>query len=104
MSRVFRVIKLVFLGLGLLLLLTIPVTGLISAASHWEGVCEMEAGQEEPCSWWEYAVNEMFWMLFIFIPYFFAAALAWAGMAVVQFVHPMVQKVRARGAAKSDSG
>jgi phosphotransferase system glucose/maltose/N-acetylglucosamine-specific IIC component len=103
MSRAFRIIKLVFLVLGLLLLLAIPVTGLISAAVHYEGVCERQAGEPSPCSWWQYAVNEMFWVMFIFIPYFFAAAVAWTGMSLVQFIQTMVRKYRSRGAEEQES-
>jgi len=103
MSRAFRIIKLVFLVLGLLMLLAVPVTGLISAAAHWEGVCERQAGEPSPCSWWEFAVKEMFWVMFIFIPYFFAAGVAWTGMSLAQFIQSLVRKYRSRAAEEPES-
>ncbi len=103
MSRAFRIIKLVFLVLGLLLLLAVPVTGLISAAVHWDGLCEGQAGEPSPCSWWEFAVKEMFWVMFIFIPYFFAAAVAWTGMSLAQFIQSLVRKYRTSKAEEQES-
>ncbi len=93
MNRLFRIIKLIFLVVGLLLLLAIPVSGLISTAMNWEGVCT-NLDVQTPCTWWEYAGNEMSWAIFIFIPFLFIAALVFLGMSLAQFIVSIVQKRR----------
>ncbi len=95
-NRTFRLIKLVFLGASVLLCLAIPVAGLVSTAGGWEGVCYGLTDGQAACPWWEYALNEMFWASFIFIPLLFMASLVWIGIAAVQFV---TAKVRSRKAA-----
>ena len=97
MNRAFRIIKLVFLAAGLLLLLAIPVTGLISTAVNWQGFCYGFSDAQAPCSWWEFARDEIFWSIFIFIPYFFIAALLWMGMSLAQFTRALVDKRRKAG-------
>jgi hypothetical protein len=92
MQRVFRIIKLVFLGLSVLLFLAIPVAGIISTATGWEGICYGFTDGQHDCPWWEYARNEMFWASFIFIPLLFAASLVWIVIAVIQFVMERVKK------------
>lgn len=94
MPRAFRVIKLTFLLTGILLLLAVPAAGLVSAALHWQGFCENAPGAVSPCSWGQYALREMFWGIFFFIPYFFLAALAWLGMSLAQFIHAAAQNRR----------
>jgi hypothetical protein len=94
MNRTFRIIKLVFLVIGILLLLAIPATGLISAAVNWKGVCYGFTDGQAPCSWWQYARNEMFWAMFIFIPFFFLAAVVWAGMSLAQFIKFLLDRPR----------
>lgn len=93
MNRLFRIIKLFFLVVGLLLLLAIPVSGLVSATLNWEGICT-NLDVQAPCTWWEYAGNEMFWAIFIFIPFLFIAALVFLGMSLAQFIVSLVQKRR----------
>jgi len=39
MQRTFRIIKLIFFGISILLCLAIPVAGLVSTATSWEGIC-----------------------------------------------------------------
>jgi hypothetical protein len=85
-TRVFRIIKLVFLVLSILLCLAIPVAGLISTATSWEGICYGFTDSQHNCPWWEYAGTEMFWASFLFIPLLFAAAVIWLGMATAQFI------------------
>ncbi len=101
MNRVLRIITRLFLVVGFLLLLVIPVSGLISAALHWEGVCAGPDGVQTACSWWKYASNEMFWGIFIFIPFLFLAAVVFLGMSLLQFAASLVEKFRrGRGDAK----
>jgi len=92
MNRAFRIIKLVFLVLGILLCLAIPVAGIVSAATTWEGICYGFTDGQHACSWWEYAGNEMFWASFLFIPLLFVATIVWLGIAGIQFVIARVQK------------
>ena len=91
MNRVFRIIKLIFLIVSILLCLAIPVVGLISTATSWEGVCESASGWYA-CPWWKFAGNEMLWSSFLFIPLLFGAAVVWLLMSAVQFVMAMVKK------------
>ena len=92
MNRTIRIIKLVFLALALLLCLAIPVIGLVSTVTSWDGICYGFTDGQTPCSWWEYARTEMFWALMIFIPFIFITSLVWIAMAIVQFVHSWWQK------------
>lgn len=92
MNRTIRIIKLVFLALALLLCLAIPVIGLVSTAASWDGICYGFTDGQVPCSWWEYARNEMFWASMLFIPFLFITSLVWIAMAIVQFVHSWWQK------------
>jgi len=91
MQRAFRIIRLIFLGISILLCLAIPVVGLISTATSWEGVCESVSGLYA-CPWWKFAGIEMLWTSFFFIPLLFAAAMVWLAMSAVQFVRGMMKK------------
>jgi len=84
-NRVFRIIKLIFLGISILLCLAIPVAGLVSTATSWEGICYGFTGGQHDCPWWEYAGLEMFWGSFVFIPLLFGASIVWLIMAFLQF-------------------
>ena len=92
MTRIFRIVKLIFLGLSILLCLAIPVAGIVSAATSWEGTCHGFTDGQHNCSWWEYAGTEMFWASFSFIPLLFVAAVIWLLMSAVQFIMAMVKK------------
>ena len=94
MNRAFRILKLIFLITGLLLLIAIPVSGLISTAVNWHGSCEKGAQEPGPCSWGEYALQEMFWSIFIFIPFLFLATLLLLGLSIIQFITSLVKKHR----------
>jgi len=91
-SRIFRIIKLIFLVTSLLLCLAIPVAGLVSTASGWHGTCQGFNHEVSPCPWWEYAGTEMFWASFVFIPLLFVAGVVWLVMAALQFIMAKVQK------------
>lgn len=92
MTRTFRIIKLIFLVASILLCLAIPVAGLVSTATGWEGICYGLTDSQHNCAWWEYTGTEMFWAFFLFIPLLFAAALVWLVMAALQFFAAKVQK------------
>jgi len=94
MNRVFRIIKLIFLVISILLCLAIPVAGIVSTARGWHGICQGFNHDYWRCPWWEYAGTEMFWALFTFIPLLFVAAIVWLLMSAVQFVMAMVKKRR----------
>jgi hypothetical protein len=100
-TRAFRIIKLIFLVISILLCLAIPVAGLVSTATGWEGICHGFSDGQHNCPWWEYAGMEMFWASFIFIPLLFVAALVWLVMAGLQFVVAKVQNQKERLAAST---
>jgi len=104
MNRAFRVIKLVFLVLAILLCLAIPVAGLVSTATGWHGVCHGFTDGQHNCSWWEFAGTEMFWASFSFVPLLFAASIIWLVMAAIQFILAKVQKRREGASHLNDSG
>lgn len=92
MQRVFRIIKLIFLGLSILLCLAIPIAGIVSTATSWEGICYGFTDGQHDCPWWEYVGTEMFWASFLFIPLLFAASVIWLVMAILQFIIAKVRK------------
>jgi hypothetical protein len=91
-NRVFRIIKLIFLVISILLCLAIPVAGLVSTVKGWHGMCQGFNHDYWRCPWWEYAGTEMFWASFSFIPFLFVASIVWLVMSAVQFVMAMVRK------------
>ena len=97
MKRTFRIIKLVFLILGILFCLAVPILGLVSTATTYQGTCHGFTEGQSPCTWMEYAGKEMFWSSFIFVPLLFLAAIVWLVMAAIQFIGEMKQKVGADG-------
>jgi hypothetical protein len=84
--------KLIFLIAGILFCLAIPIVGVGSTAINYHGICYGFTDSQSPCTWMEFARNEMFWASFIFIPLLFFAAVVWILMAAVQFVVEMRQK------------
>ena len=92
MNRVFSIIKLIFLVIGILLCLAIPVAGTVSTITSWEGICYGFTDGQHACPWWEFAGTEMFWASFLFIPLLFVAAVIWLLMAVLQFIVAKAQK------------
>ena len=96
MERAFRVVKRTFLIAGLLLLLAVPVSAAVSTAVHYQGTCSDTSGTGWACSRWEYAAAEMFWALFIFIPFLFLATLVYLGMSLAQFIAAKPWKRRSR--------
>jgi hypothetical protein len=91
-NRVFRIIKLVFLIISILLCLAIPVAGVVSTITSWEGICYGFTDGQHECPWWEYTRTEMFWTSFLFIPLLFGASVIWLVMAALQFILEKVQK------------
>ena len=92
MQRTFRIIKLIFLGISIFLCLAIPIVGLVSAFTSWDGVCYGFTDSSHGCSRWEFAWTEMFWALFLFIPLLFIAALVWILIAIIQFIMEKIRK------------
>lgn len=96
MERAFRVVKRIFLILTVLLLIVVAAIGLFSALFNWQGVCDQADGTQAPCSRLGFAINEMFWATFLFIPFFFIATLVYLGMSLAQFIAMLVVKRRAK--------
>jgi len=94
MKRAFRTIKLIFLGISILLCLAIPIVGLISTTTSWEGICYGFTDGQHDCPWWEYAGTEMFWASFAFIPLLFVASLVWIAIAIIQFMIGRVERIK----------
>ena len=92
MQRAFRIIKLIFLGISVLLCLAIPIAGLVSTATSWEGICYGFTDGQHDCPWWEYAGTEIFWATFLFVPLLFIASLVWMAFAAIQFVMEKMKK------------
>jgi len=90
-NRIFRIIKLVFLGISILLCLAIPVAGIVSTLTGWDGICDGKDGLRD-CPWWEYAGLEMLWVSFLFIPLLFGAGVVWLVMAALQFIREKIKK------------
>lgn len=103
MNSAFRIIKLIFLVVSILLCLAIPVAGLVSTATSYQGVCHGFTDSQHACSWIEFAGTEMFWTSFLFIPLLFAASIVWLVMSAIQFVAAMVKKRREDASHQNDS-
>ena len=78
-----QVIKWIFLGAGLCSLLGIPLLGLGSAAMSWHGICYGFTDSQLPCTWWEFAKNEMFWASFLLLP---LSAMTLGGWLIVNII------------------
>jgi hypothetical protein len=94
MGRTFRIIKLIFFVITVLLCLAIPALGLISTAVSWDGICYGFTDGQVPCSSWEYARNEMFWASFIIVPLLLLASGTWLGMTLFQFIKSTKDRTR----------
>lgn len=103
MNRIFRIIKLIFLVISILLCLAIPVAGLVSTVTGYHGVCHGFTDSQHTCPWWEFAGMEMFWASFLFVPVLFAASIVWLVMSAVQFVMAMMKKRREGASHQNDS-
>lgn len=81
-----RIIKWIFLILGVCFLLAIPVTGISLAWANWEGICYGFTDSQVPCTWWEFAKNEMFWNSLMFVPLTVMNLGAWLVINIIQKV------------------
>jgi hypothetical protein len=96
MSGTARKINKILLILGGILLLGILVMGFISTAVNWQGVCDIEGEGQVSCSWLQFALREIFWGIFIFIPFFLIAALINIGILLYQLIGSVATKIRMR--------
>jgi hypothetical protein len=81
-----RILNWIFLGASIFLLLAIPVMGIGSAAANWQGMCYGFTDSQAPCSWWEFAKNEMFWSSFMFVPLLALMLGVWLVVNIIQWV------------------
>ena len=102
MQHAFRVIKLIFLGISILLCLAIPVAGIVSTINGWDGICDGKDGLHD-CPWWEYAGLEMLWVSFLYIPLLFGAGVVWLVMAALQFIGEKIKKRKHTQISKIDA-
>ena len=94
MERGFRVLKRILLLLGLVLLLVIAGIAVVSAVTNWRGLCTWNAGETFPCSRFQFGLRELFWLAFLFIPYFFITGTLYLLMSLAQFVKMLFQRHR----------
>lgn len=92
MQRRFRSVSRFFWLATLFLLAIIPLFGVASALWNWHGVCLDRHGAEFACSWGRFAVQEMFWAVFLLIPFLFLAALVHLGMAFIEFIVSLTRR------------
>ena len=97
MERTFRLVKRLFLFLFLLLLVAVLVTGIVSAFSNYQGLCDEAAGGQVSCTRAQFALRETFWAAFLFTPFFFIAAIVYLGMSFAQFIASLVNRRRQGG-------
>jgi hypothetical protein len=95
----FRVIVLVLLTITTLCAASIPLTGIISAATSYQGKCFGFTDGVRDCTFWEFARNEMdFMMILTFIP---LAGLggAWVVTAITWGINGLFASERVRATA-----
>jgi len=63
-----RIVNWIFLAVCTCLLIAIPILGVGSTAINWKGICYGFTDGQSPCSWWEFARNEMFWASMVIVP------------------------------------
>ena len=81
-----RIMNWIFLAATVFLLLAIPLMGLGSASANWKGMCYGFTDSQAPCSWWEFAKNEMFWSAFLFVPLLVMTLGAWLIVSIIHWV------------------
>ena len=81
-----RIVNRIFLVVSLCLLLAMPVIGIWSGATNWDGNCYGFTDGKAPCSQWEFTQNEMFWSAFLFVPLLVMTLGAWLLINIVQWV------------------
>ncbi len=95
----FRIIVLVLLTITILCAASIPLTGIISAATSYQGNCYGFTDSVRDCTFWEFARNEMdFMMILTFIP---LAGLggAWVVTAITWGINRLFASERVRAIA-----
>jgi hypothetical protein len=95
----FRIIVLVLLTITILCAASIPLTGIISAATSYQGKCYGFTDSVRDCTFWEFARNEMdFMMILTFIP---LAGLggAWVVTAITWGINRLFASERVRATA-----
>lgn len=81
-----RIINWIFLALSICFMLAIPLMGIGSASANWQGICYGFTDSQLPCSWWEFAKNEMFWSSFMFVPLLALTLGIWLVVNIIQWV------------------
>lgn len=83
--KAIRTINWIFLALTLCFVLAIPVLGIGTAMANWDGMCYGFTDSQLPCSWWEFAKNEMFWNSLMFGPLTVMTLGIWFIMNIIQW-------------------
>lgn len=88
MKRI-RIINWIFLALALCFVIAIPVMGIGTAMANWDGMCYGFTDSQAPCSWWEFAKNEMFWNALMFGPLIVMTVGLWGLLTMIRWgMHP----------------
>ncbi|MCQ3937374.1 MAG: hypothetical protein DPW18_10045 [Chloroflexi bacterium] len=83
--KAFRFISLIFLAVSVCFLLAIPVLGFGSTAINWKGICYGFTDGQTPCSWWEFAQNEMFWTSMLVVPLLAMTLATWLIVTIIRW-------------------
>jgi hypothetical protein len=84
MKRI-HIVNWIFLALSLCFAFAIPVLGIGTAMANWDGMCYGFTDSQLPCSWWEFAKNEMFWNSLMFGPLTVMTLVAWFILNIIQW-------------------
>jgi hypothetical protein len=83
--KTIRIANWFFLAVSLCLALAVPVLGIVSTTLNWQGICYGFTDGQAPCSWWEFAQNEMFWAAFLFAPLLVLVLAAWLTVNIIHW-------------------
>ncbi len=95
----FRIIVLILLTITILCAASIPLTGLISAATSYQGKCYGFTDSVRDCSFWEFVRNEMDFMMIMTIMPLAVLAGAWVVTVFTWGINLLFASERVRAAA-----
>jgi hypothetical protein len=84
MKRPLQIIAFLFLGAAILLVLAVPVTATISTLLNWQGICHGFTDGQRPCTWLEFARNQLFWAALLCLPPAFVCGLLTGAAALLR--------------------
>jgi hypothetical protein len=79
-----HVVNWILLIVSVCLLLVVPIMGVWSGFTTWDGNCYGFTDGKTPCSQWEYIQNEMFFSSFLFVPLLVMTLGVWLVVNIIQ--------------------